>query len=244
MPGSELTWDRYFTGKTNPAQPDRPWSSFMGYIANTPDYLSDEKYLDFDFDHDIATIEAKKVGGETLGSSWNASNHDLEAFRRAGGKVIQYHGWDDPNIPPLAAVQLLADVIREQARVRKLNPAQAEAATADFYRLFMVPGMGHCSGGDGAWAFGQPGQDAAGTGPRYDPVDALERWVEQGVAPERFIGMRPAKETADDDKGAVRADRTAPMTRPICRYPAVPVYRGTGSPDDAASFACMRKAAS
>jgi feruloyl esterase len=237
MPGSELSWDRYFTGKTNPAQPDRPWSSFMGYIANTPDWLNEQKYQGFDFDRDIDAVKAKIVGGEPLGSSWNAADHDLEAFRVAGGKLIQYHGWDDPNIPPLAAAQLLADVTLQQARGRKLSPAKAEAATAEFYRLFMVPGMGHCSGGDGPWAFGQPGQDAAGTGPDHDPVAALERWVEQGVPPEQFIGMSPP----DKAPGKEPAKAPAGMTRPICRYPLVPVYKGQGSTDEADNFTCARR---
>ncbi len=80
------------------------------------------------------------------------------------------------------------------------------------YRLFMVPGMGHCAGG---------------TGPdRFDALKALDAWVETGTPPETIIASR------FDAAGAI--DRT----RPLCPYPKVTVYRGEGSTDDAANFSC------
>jgi feruloyl esterase len=79
------------------------------------------------------------------------------------------------------------------------------------YRLFMVPGMGHCRGGDGTDTF--------------DAMKALEQWVEQGKAPEQLAASRIRN-------GAV--DRT----RPLCPYPQVASYKGSGSIDDAANFSC------
>ena len=79
------------------------------------------------------------------------------------------------------------------------------------FRLFMAPGMSHCDGGDGP--------------SRADWVTHLERWVEQGKAPERI-----AAEHAVGD----RVDRT----RPLCPYPQAAAYKGTGNIDDAASFVC------
>lgn len=87
----------------------------------------------------------------------------------------------------------------------------ALARTQAFFRLFLVPGMQHCSGG--------PGTD------RFDMLTALEHWVEKGVAPDRVI----ASHTTGD-----RVDRT----RPLCMYPQVATYTGNGSTDEAANFVC------
>ena len=79
------------------------------------------------------------------------------------------------------------------------------------YRLYMAPGMGHCGGGDGPNTF--------------DMVGALEQWVEQGKAPDQILASHSTG-------GAV--DRT----RPLCPYPQIAVYKGSGSTREAASFVC------
>ena len=79
----------------------------------------------------------------------------------------------------------------------------------------MAPGMNHCSGGDGP--------------SRFDAVSALEQWVEQGKAPERMVASRRVPPNQVD---RVRA--------PLCPYPQVARYTGTGSTDDAANFTCVR----
>ena len=84
--------------------------------------------------------------------------------------------------------------------------------TTDFYRLFMAPGMAHCRGG--------PGPD------RFDAVTALERWVEDGIPPDQIV----ASKVVDGD---------VTRSRPLCAYPQVARYTGSGSIDDAASFACV-----
>jgi Tannase and feruloyl esterase. len=83
--------------------------------------------------------------------------------------------------------------------------------TAASVRLFMVPGMGHCSGGEGPNTF--------------DVVSALERWVEQGQPPDRIVASHSTNNVVD-------------RTRPLCPYPQVAAYKGTGSTDDAANFVC------
>ena len=98
----------------------------------------------------------------------------------------------------------------------------------DFYRLFLVPGMAHCGGGAGANSFGNGGSGAAtGRDPERDIFSALERWVERGVAPERVVGT-----------GRATDDPSKPLTRPLCPYPQVAQYRGSGDVNDAANFAC------
>jgi feruloyl esterase len=84
-------------------------------------------------------------------------------------------------------------------------------AVRGFFRLFMAPGMGHCAGGPG------PNQ--------FDALTALEQWVEKGIAPDKLIATHSTNGKVD-------------RTRPLCPYPQVARYKGTGSIDDAASFTC------
>ena len=113
-----------------------------------------------------------------------------------------YHGWSDPLVAPQATVGFY------QRLVTRMGGA---ARTADWVRLFMVPGMGHCRGGDGPNTF--------------DVVSALDAWVGQRTPPDRIVASH-----ATDG----RVDRT----RPLCPHPQVAVYKGTGSIDDAGNFAC------
>jgi feruloyl esterase len=119
-----------------------------------------------------------------------------------GGKLIQYHGWSDPQIAPSSSVIYYKSVLEAMG-----GPAKVQ----DSYRLFMVPGMAHCGGGDGTSSF--------------DMVSALEQWVEKGKAPEQIAASR------------IR-DGKVDRARPLCPYPQVAVYKGTGSTDDASNFVC------
>jgi len=145
----------------------------------------------------------------------NATDPDLSRFAARGGKLILYHGWNDPAISPLNSIQYYEQV---QAKM-------GEAKTADFARLYMVPGMGHCAGGPGAASFGQLGLTTA-KGPEFGIFDALEKWEEQDMAPGSIIATKYG--TA----------KKVEMTRPLCPYPQVAKYNGNGDPNDSASFAC------
>ena len=147
-----------------------------------------------------------------------------------GGKVIQYHGWDDANIPALEAVDFFQEVVADQAKRHGLSLQQAQEETEQFYRLFMVPGMGHCSGGAGPNSFGQGGARPIKVDPEDDTLTALEVWVEKEIAPNKFIGSRVDAKTSAVD-----------MTRPICAYPKTPTWNGTGNANDASSFVCADK---
>jgi len=150
----------------------------------------------FDFDRDAPLAESQDA------NTINAMNPDLRAFFRRGGKLIQYHGWSDPQISPGASPQYYESVVQ---RIGSLEAVKRS------HRLFMVPGMAHCAGGDGA--------------DRFDMLPALENWVERGIAPEQV----PARREREG-----RVDRT----RPLCAYPAVPQYM-QGIADDAGSFRCV-----
>ena len=153
-------------------------------------------YKTFNFDSDAARTMKAENG------LLNATNPNLKPFLDHGGKLIQYHGWSDPQISPTTSVQYyktVADTLGGSSKVQ------------GGYRLFMVPGMAHCGGGDGTSSF--------------DMLAAVEQWVEKGNAPDQI----PASRIRDG-----KVDRT----RPLCPYPQIAQYKGTGSTDDAANFAC------
>jgi feruloyl esterase len=99
-----------------------------------------------------------------------------------------------------------------------------------FIRLYMVPGMQHCGGGPGPNSFGQMGNTTA-KGPEYGVFDALEQWVEKNTPP----GDITATKYIDNV-----AAKGVQMTRPLCPYPQIAKYKGTGDTNDSVNFACAR----
>ena len=160
--------------------------------------------------HTFNVDRAMKAADDKFASILNATDPDLRRFRQHGGKLILYHGWSDAAIPPVNAINYYQSVVSKMG----------EENTAPFLRLYMVPGMQHCGGGPGPNTFGQSG--VAQSDPLHDVDAALERWVEQGVAPDYII--------------AARAGRT----RPLCPYPEVARWKGSGSTDDASNFTCAK----
>ncbi|HEX5483579.1 MAG TPA: tannase/feruloyl esterase family alpha/beta hydrolase [Terriglobia bacterium] len=178
-------------------------------------------FRSFNFDSDVKLTDSR------LGPVLNSTNPDLEPFKARGGKLIQYHGWADAAIAPMSSIDYYERVL---AVARRKTGGNALKETQSFYRLFMAPGMEHCGGGPGANVFG----NAFGTPPKeddaqHDVVKALERWVEQGVAPEKIIATKYV-----DDKPAKGVART----RPLCPYPEEAQWTGKGSTNDAANFVC------
>jgi feruloyl esterase len=188
-PGTELAWAGLVGG---PEPVDLVLDQFRYVVFKDPTW----DWRTFDLERDLAA--ANKVDAGTI----NAINPDLTRFAGHGGKLLMYHGWSDGLVAPRASVNYYTSVVKTMG-----GPAK----TGEWVRLFMVPGMGHCGGGEGPNTF--------------DAVAALEQWVEQGKAPDRIIASRPAG--------------TAPeRTRPLCPHPQVAAYVGTGSIDEAASFVC------
>lgn len=146
---------------------------------------------------------------DKVGRIFDAIDPDIRAFRANGGKLIQYHGWSDPDIPPTNSINYYESVVRT---VGGRNNPRGLTDTKEFYRLFMVPGMQHCSDGPGATSF--------------DALSALEQWVEQRNPPEQITASRITNG---------RVERT----RPLCPYPQEAQYKGSGSTDEAANFVCV-----
>ncbi len=212
-PGGEAEpggWAQWITG----AEPEKSvmfafgTQFFKNMVYENPAW----DFRTFNVDRDTKAADEKMAG------ILNATNADLKRFNGRGGKLILYHGWSDAAIPAQNAIDYYQSV------VSKLGAKDA----GKFVRLFMVPGMQHCAGGSGPNSFGQ----ASGVegDPLHDIDAALERWVEEGIAPQQIVATK-YKTGANPASGVVR-------TRPLCPHPQVARWKGTGSIDDAANFVC------
>lgn len=191
--GSEPFWPH-----RDPANPfPIPVSHYKWLVFADPKW----DWKTFDWTHP-ADYKAHVQAESKFAPILNATNPDLREFQRRGGKLLQYHGWNDQLIAP-------ENSINYYESVQSFLGARGEVQS--FYRLFMAPGMAHCSGG---------------TGPNsFDMQPALEQWVERGVAPERIVATRSINGVVD-------------RLRPLCSYPKVAVYTGSGDTNDATNFAC------
>jgi feruloyl esterase len=189
QPGSEPGWtDLGWTPSARATGLDQ----FRHLVFKDPSWTIQQ----FNFETDLAKAEA--ADNNTL----NALDPNMTPFIDSGGKLIQYHGWADPQISPANSTQYYTRVVNALGGANKVQGS---------YRLFMAPGMGHCGGGAGPNTF--------------DMVTALEQWVEQGKAPDQILASHANKGVVD-------------RTRPLCPYPQVAVYKGSGSIDEAANFVC------
>ena len=235
LPGGESGvggWEHWYTGpgirQEMVYQSGKGWSQWvtqpvvaqsLAYIFATQFFrymvFGDPKWdvTTFNLDRDSNTAAAR------LGGVLNATATDLTAFQGRGGKLILYHGWCDAGVPPEGTVDYY------DAIVSKSGAPKARR----FVRLFMVPGMQHCTGGTGPTEFGQTGPGTVD--PEHDIFSALVRWVEQDAPPEYLVAV---KRNPAENQG-----RNVSVTRLLCAYPAVARYKGTGSTNDARNFTCF-----
>jgi len=187
-PGSELGWATF--GAPQPFAIGSQMFQFM--VFNNPAW----DYKTLNFDEDWAKVVAIEKG------NINVLQPNLDKFAAHGGKLIQYHGWADQQIPSGSSTRFFAAMESHTGGRAKFN---------DYYRMFMVPAMGHCQGGAGTTTF--------------DMLTALEQWVEQGKAPDTIPAARVVNGKTE-------------RTRPLCPYPQVAKWSGHGSSDEAANFSC------
>lgn len=190
-PGTELRWDRLAGGP----QPIDLFVDEFRYVV----------YQDPNWDWRTFDLERDSAKAHEIDKDVDELDPHLAPFAKHGGKLLIYHGWADEQVAPGSSVEFYKSVLSLSG-----DPEHA----SNWVRLFMVPGMEHCSGGEGPDTF--------------DKLSVIEQWVEQGKAPAQIIAVH---ETAG------KVDRT----RPLCPYPQVARYNGSGNIDDASNFSCHEK---
>lgn len=211
--GDETSWKEWVVGEDPVASlGSRFAQNYFRYIVT-----GDPKWNLLTANIDDALRLSREKGAADLDST----NPDLSRLAARGGKLILYHGWNDPAISPANTIAYYKSV------EEKMGAQKAET----FVRLYMVPGMEHCASGPGASSFGQFGLETA-KGPKYGLFDSLQDWVERGAPAEDVV----ATKYAPGEGGAMKAV----MTRPLCAYPAVAKSKGSGDSNDAASFVCAK----
>lgn len=206
MPGSELNWIRnYVPEGAGPSVYEGFMTNLFGYMSFMPDPGPGWKMTDFDWDRD-----PKRLG--MMEALYSGENPDLRRFKAAGGKMIVYQGWADQSVLP----ENIIDYYETTTRTMGGKPAMDE-----FFRLFMVPGMNHCSGGEGAYAI--------------DYLTYIEAWVENGAAPD----VMQAAHIKDGVSGRITfpvPPENIAFTRPVYPYPLQATYKGSGDVNDGANF--------
>jgi hypothetical protein len=221
FPGYSPGGESGFNGWQGWISGNAPAKSIQFAFANQ--FFQNMVYDDPAWDYHTVDIDrSAKIADDKVAGILNATDPDLKRFQKRGGKLIVYHGWSDAAIPPLNAINYYQSV------VSKMGAKEA----GGFVRLYMVPGMQHCSGGPGPNVFGQ--STVAEKDPQHDMSAALELWVEKGTAPAEIVATKYKGDTPAT--GVLR-------TRPLCAYPLVARWKGNGSSDDAANFACVKPAA-
>ena len=202
-PGSEQQLMMLVTG-------NEPFPVAMSYFRDLVFADPQWDFKSYDYDKDIE--KSYKFGGEIL----DVPGTGPVKFLERGGKLLLSHGWADGLIPARNTIDFY----------RSLTAALTSEKTKDSVQLFMLPGTGHCGGGDAANV--------------VDMLSVIDRWVEEGRKPEQIIASR-ASNTGAPGKPSNKPIDAKPQTRPLCPWPKVAVYKGSGSTDDAANFECREK---
>ena len=155
-PGWSIGTDAAFSGGGTYAE------QVLRYLAFPDDPGASYSLYDFDPSRDAAKLNA-------MARVYNADDVNLRRFERQGGKLLVWHGWADPLITPEGTIHYMRDAVAANG---------GREATADWLRLFLLPGVYHCSGG--------PGEDSV------DWLTTIENWVEQGQAPDQVTAVKRA----------------------------------------------------
>jgi feruloyl esterase len=227
-PINPRTGERILAGRVRGSESNNGYSASLASrpgSTNTIVYWvfgNDFDWLTFDFDKDMDTLDDEQAARS------NANSADLEEFKSHGGKLIITHGFADPLVPTLNTVAYYERLLTGQTRdggERK----ESLHSTQEFARLFLLPGVAHCSGGAGPDTVeGDPFPPGPADPPPIARIalDPLVQWVEQGIAPDQIIAYHVTNGATD-------------FSRPVCPYPALPRYTGAGDPTKASSFVCV-----
>ncbi|MGA7108587.1 MAG: tannase/feruloyl esterase family alpha/beta hydrolase [Terracidiphilus sp.] len=210
--GDEKGWKEWVVGE------DPGASLSARFVQNYFRYIvtANPKWSALTANLDESMLQSKEKGAADL----DATNPDLSRFAAHGGKLILYHGWNDAAISPANSIAYFSHV----------EEAMGKEKVDTFVRLYMIPGMEHCSSGPGASAFGQFGMQTV-KGPKFGLFDSLESWVEKGSPDENIVATKYGR--------GANGGMAAVFTRPLCAYPRVAQYKGNGDTNDAANYACV-----
>jgi feruloyl esterase len=186
-------------------QPGSAGEAFAHWYYDDPNW----DFNQFDPAYHIPLVEAAIPG-------ISFTNPNLEGFARRGGKLISYHGWCDQIVPAQATIDYYDSVVKYLGR----------EATDKFYKLYVVPGMAHCSGGVGPDNFGAGSVGPAAADSNHDMLSAIVDWVENDKAPQQIIASKIV-------------DGKVTVARPLCPYPQVARYSGNGDTNDPGNFRCV-----
>jgi len=213
VPGAEEGrggWGTWITGNA-------PGEALLFAFGNG--FFRNMVYERADWDYKQAKLDdAVTAADQKFAGVLNSTEPNMKAFQAHGGKLILYHGWSDAGISPLNSINYYESVLATMGK------QEADS----FVRLYMVPGMQHCAGGPGPDVFGEFGISPVND-PQHNIYLALEQWTEKGTAPSTVIA---SKMEGEMPAGKVK------MTRLLCAHPQQAKYKGSGDPNDAASFAC------
>jgi hypothetical protein len=215
LPGAEDAyrgWQGWIVGKTQ-GDPTSMLSFGLGFFSNFVHEQANWRLQSFNLDADYKLANAKTA------DALNATSTNLKPFISRGGRLVMYHGWNDPAIPALGTISYYDGLIA----------SMGAKTTESAVRLYMVPGMLHCHRGPGATSFGEDGEQPRSDA-QHDIFTSLEQWVEDNKAPAtltatKFVDGDPAKGVE--------------MTRPLCPYPNETVYTPGSDSKSATSFKCV-----
>jgi hypothetical protein len=210
--GDETGWGSWILGNGPGA------ASGDGYVRNYFSYMvsGDPKWNVLTANVDTSLKQA----AEKTGTELDSTNPDLSNFAARGGKLIIYHGWNDPAISAWNSIHYYENVEKQMGSEKASSVIQ----------LYMAPGVEHCVGGPGPSYFGQLGLPTTGAA-KYGIFDSLVDWGEKSTPPESVVATKYAP-------GADGANKVV-MTRPLCPYPQIAKYKGMGDTNDAANFSCV-----
>ncbi|HUD92899.1 tannase/feruloyl esterase family alpha/beta hydrolase [Sphingobium sp.] len=208
--GTELGWQEFMEAAPIADPP------FLGVNKSVLGQQWDWRKMDWD--KDASTFI------EIMGFLWDATNTDLTAFEKAGGKLMLYFGLADSTAAADDAFDYYAKVGVRIAQREGLNPAKALAKQQNFFRAFFFPGMGHCRGGLGPNTF--------------DGVDVLAKWVEGKEAPASIVASYTPPRSKSGPGVLAGGASGESMTRPVCAYPKHAVYKGSGDRTRPENFNC------
>lgn len=206
--GSELLSFTYYSGLKQDFQLETNYQNFAPAAGMPPRV---------DLSRNDVVAQTSDRLNSLFGRLFVSDDPDLSAFVARGGKLILWHGLYDP----LIAAQATANYYERMRRVTEgqLAANGRHTRSSDSMIFFAAPGVGHCSGGPGPSDF--------------DPLNVMDTWFERGAPPERVIAKRTPVAT-----GQSTAQNQQPITRPLCAWPKLPHYNGSGPLQDAASFTC------